>query len=140
MYTLLYLCSFCNLHFEMGVIKIGYLVGCIKIEIHSKSSFYLVLILTGANRTLHHLIKLCLSGFRNIHSSFKLTIKGFLNFICLYLFCSIIREICRMDALTNWRHNTDDFDLNIGTNYFEITRDCSTVLVVPQVILQPEKN
>ena len=118
----------------------SYLVGCIKIEIHSKSSVYLVVILTGANTTLHHLIKICLSVFENIDSSFKLTIKGFLNFICLNLFCRIIRETSGIDALTNQWHNTDDFHLNIGINYFEITRDSSTVLVVPQVTLQPEQN
>lgn len=118
----------------------SYLVGCIKTEIHSKSSVYLVVILTGANTTLHHLIKICLSVFKNIDSSYKLTIKGFLNFICLNLFCSIIRETSRIDALTNQWHNTDDFHSNIGINYFEITRDCSTVVVVPQVTLHKNKT
>lgn len=126
-----------NLTMKWGLSS--YLIGCIKTEIHSKSSVYLVVILTGANTT-YHLIKICLSVFKNIDPSFKLTIKGFLNFIRLNLFCSIIRETSRIDALTNQWHNTDDFHSNIGINYFEITRDCSTVLVVPQVTLQRNKT
>lgn len=79
----------------------SYIVGSIKIEIHSKSSVYLVVIPSGANTTLDHLIKERLSVFKNISYSFKLTIKGLLKFVCLYLFRGIIRETARIDALTN---------------------------------------
>lgn len=60
-----------------------------------------MVILTGDNTTLYNLVKIRLAVFKNIDSSFKLTIKGFLNFIGLYLFCGIIRETSRIDALTN---------------------------------------
>lgn len=136
LYTVVFL-LFCNPHYGIGVL---FLLSWAYQSRNSQSVLgVLVVIPAGSKSVLPHLIQVCLSVLKNTDSSCKLTTRHFLNLMCLNLFCSIIRETSRTDALTNQWHNTDDFHFSAGINYFAITRVCSRVLVVPQVTVQPEK-